>query len=681
MSEEKEDKPAAAAEQKPSSQLSPDEPQYMLNVAQGAMHGAQTGSVSGNVNVYNSPISAPADLIVRYATPQDVEDVRREFVPPGNYDDALTRLRREHVVMLRGEGTGRTFTAHRMLAHEFGITKIADMNRARTLDSVREAELEPGIGLVLDGRGSRDQPISDRDFAQCLNVVKDAQCRLVILLDHNSRTPANSWKHVVSLTPPSAVEVAQAALRRRGHADEVLLQMIKTELAPALEGAAPDKAVLAADFAVRIHSGELDVAKAVAALKEEVTEAVAHWFADKDVHTYAYSFAVAVLENQPFEHVAQRARALDEEIRKARLPEDKKLRPRCVFDLSKDRMLQEICAKTEVRDHPKHKDMFEETIRFERHDWASGVFKHMWRQYPAAQEILRDWMCDDATLDRYGEESLHAVCEVVRTVPAHEPLAIVESLGSHRRYGSRALAARAMAVLMDDALIRPIVEKTLKTWTKSGTAYQKSTVALVYSSEFGRRDLAAALEKLTAIGRSEYFAPQNAVVGGMLRMLLDKEIRGIAIETVLSWTGARYRRTGLQQITLALALWVAGIHKLRHDYFVEFGEAFPNHVKDLLKHAFADEEHGEYLLEHFGELALHARWDDAKAAELIRLTRLIAPDLSWWQRRDAVDALTFQHPTKRSEIHRIFRIARKVQKLSRRGAVPLTTSANAGSAP
>jgi hypothetical protein len=147
-----------------------------------------------------------------------------------------------------------------------------------------------------------------------------------------------------------------------------------------------------------------------------------------------------------------------------------------------------------------------------------------------------------------------------------------------------------------------------------------------------------------------------------LSMLANKKIRGIALDTVVSWTGARYRRTGLQPITLALGLWVIGFYEQSRDYFIEFAEAFPKQVRDLFKHVLADPEFGEYLLEHLGELALHARWDEDKAAELVRLTRLIAPDLAWWRRRDAVEAVTFQHPTKRSEIHRIFRIARKVQK-------------------
>jgi hypothetical protein len=654
-------KPQPAPETSP---LSPNEPAYLprSNVTSGGMNGIQANEVNGNINYYAAVTSSQADLIVRYAAPQAISEVRREFVPPGRFTEALATLVRDHVVVLCGEGTGRTFAAHRMLAHELGITKIADMNRARSLDSIRAAELEPSIGIVLDLRGSRDRPFTDRDFTQCLNVMRDAQCQLVILLDDRSQAPTSALKHAVPLTAPAAVEVAQSALRRRGHVGEALLHTIKNDLAPALEGAAPDKAVLAADLAVQIQAGAIDVATAVAALKEEVTEAVARWFEGKDVRAHAFSFAVAVLENQPFEHVMQRAWALDQNIRKARLPEDKKLRPRCVLHKPKDELLREIRAKTEVRDHPKHKDLFEETIRFERHDWANGVFKHMWRQYPAAQELLRDWMCEDATLDRFQEESVQAACEVVRTVPAHEPLAMIESLASQRQYGRRALAARAMEVLMDDDLVRPLVEKTIEKWTKYGNAYEKWTVARVYSSEFGRRDLAASLAKLTEIGKSDKYTPQNAVVFGVLSMLADEKIRGIAVDTVVSWTGARYRRTGLQPITLALGLWVIGFYESSRDYFTEFAEAFPKQVRDLLKHVLADQEFGEYLLEHLSELALHARWDEAKAAELVRLTTLIAPDLAWWRRREAVEAVTFQHPTKRSEIHRIFRIARKVQK-------------------
>ncbi|WP_112270520.1 hypothetical protein [Lentzea terrae] len=670
MSEAKEATPAQATDEKPqpsaeTSPLSPNEARYLpqkKNVTNGEMHGIQAGDVTGDINYYASVTEEKADLIVRYAAPQDIEDVRTEFVLPGGFAAAVSILRRESVVVLCGEGTGRTFTARRMLVDELKITKIADMNRSRTLGTIREPELEPDTALVLDLRGTRDRPFTDLDFTQCLRVVKDAGCRLVILLDHLFQTPDSASKHAVALTAPPAVEVALATLRRRGHVDGPVQLTIKEDLAAALEDASPDKAVRAADLAVQVHEDGLDVAEAITSLKEEVTDAVARWFEKLDVRGHAYSFAVAVLENQPVEHVWQRALALDQHIRKARLPKDGKLRPRCVLVQPSDQTLREIKAKVERRAHPKHKDLEEETIRFERHDWARGVFMHMWRQYPAAQEILRDWMCEDATFDSFQEESVKAICDVVRTVPAHEPLAIIENLASQRLYGRRALAARAMEVLMDDDVVRPLVEKTVERWTKYGNAYEKWTVARIYSSEFGRRDLAASLVKLTEIGKSDKYTPQNAVVFGVLSMLATKKIRGIALETVVSWTGARYRRTGLQPITLALGLWVIGFYEHSRDYFIEFAEAFPKQVKDLFKHVLADPEFGELLLEHLGELALHARWDAQKAAELVRLTRLIAPDLTWWRRRDAVEAVCFQHPIKRSEIQRIFRIARKVQK-------------------
>ncbi|WP_330271144.1 hypothetical protein OG205_28860 [Lentzea sp. NBC_00516] len=670
MSEDKENGSVQGADDNPrpspeTSPLSPNEARYIpekKNVTNGDMRGIQVSDITGDINYYASVASEKADLIVRYAAPQDIEDVRSEFVVPGGFAAAVSILRKESVVVLCGEGTGRTFTARRMLVDDLKITKIADMNRSRTIGSIREPELEQEAALVLDLRGTRDRPFTDLDFTQCLRVVKDAGCRLVILLDHLFQTPNSASKHAVALTAPSAVEVALATLRRRGHVDGPVQLTIKGDLAAALEGASPDKAVRAADLAVQVQEGEIEVAAAITSLKEEVTDAVARWFEDLDVRGHAYSFAVAVLENQPVEHVWQRAWALDQNIRKARLPDDGKLRPRCPLIQPSDQTLREIRATVEERAHPKHKDLKEETIRFERHDWARGVFMHMWRQYPAAQEILRDWMCEDATFDRFQAESVKAVCDVVRNVPAHEPLAVIENLASQRLYGRRALAARAMEVLMDDDIMRPLVEKTIERWTRYGNAYEKWTVARVYSSEFGRRNLTASLAKLTEIGKSEKYTPQNAVVFGVLSMLATKEIRGIALDTVVSWTGARYRRTGLQSITLALGLWVIGFYKHSQDYFVEFAEAFPKQVTDLFKHVLADPEFGELLLEHLGELAIHARWDEEKASELIRLTRLIAPDLSWWRRRDAVEAVIFQHPTKRSEIHRIFRIARKVQK-------------------
>jgi hypothetical protein len=667
VSDNEEEKPAAET-----SPLSPNEPNYLpkSNVTNGAMHGVQANDVNGNINIYAAASSEKADLIVRYAAPEDIEDVRGEFVLPGGFATAAGVLSRESVVVLCGEGTGRTFAARRMLVHDLKITKIADMNRSRSLASIREPELEPDTALVLDLRGIRDRPFTDLDFTQCLGVVKDAGCRLVILLDHLFQTPASASKHAVALAAPPAVEVALTTLRRRGHVDGPVELTIKEDLAAALEGASPDKAVRAADLAVQIHEEGLDVSEAITLLGEEVTDAVARWFEKLDVRGHTYSFAVAVLENQPVEYVWQRALALHQNIRKARLPEDGKLRPVCVLIQPEDQTLREIRAKIEVRDHPKHKGLQERTIRFERHDWARGVFMHMWRQYPAAQEILRDWMCEEATAISFQEESVKAVCDVVRNVPAHEPLAVIWNLASQRLYGRRALAARAVEVLMDDEVVRPLLDKTIERWTKYGNAYEEWTVARIYSSEFGRRDLTASLAKLTEIGKSDKYTPQNAVVFGVLSMLATKEIRGIALDTVVSWTGAKYRRTGLQAITLALGLYVIGFYKNSRDYFTEFAKVFPKQVKELFKHVLADPEFGELLLEHLGQLAVHARWDQEKAAELIRLTRLIAPDLAWWRRRGPVEAVSFQHPTKRSEIHRIFRTARKVQKKARKQAQP-----------
>jgi len=52
---------------------------------------------------------------------------------------------------------------------------------------------------------------------------------------------------------------------------------------------------------------------------------------------------------------------------------------RIVFAKSKDELLTDILAVCTVRDHPRHAGLREETIRFERQDWAVAVLRHAHR--------------------------------------------------------------------------------------------------------------------------------------------------------------------------------------------------------------------------------------------------------------------------------------------------------------
>lgn len=99
-----------------------------------------------------------------------------------------------------------------------------------------------------------------------------------------------------------------------------------------------------------------------------------------------------MLENQPYDEVVESAIALDLVLRTAEMPEDRRPRPRRLFATSKEQALEAINACVVVRDHPAHRGLREETVRFERQDWAAAVLRHVWPAYPGAQVVLRDWM-------------------------------------------------------------------------------------------------------------------------------------------------------------------------------------------------------------------------------------------------------------------------------------------------
>ncbi|MEU0880768.1 hypothetical protein ABZ345_19360 [Lentzea sp. NPDC005914] len=650
------------SEDKDAASPSPDEPIYLpTNEIRGNNHGLQTQAVNGGAHFYGTSKAEPeAELLARYASPEEIREAKDLFVAPTGFASALLALQTNKVVVLCGKNTGRTHAARRLLTCELGLKTFAYLNRARPLDRLQPDELEEGAGYLLDVSGTNDRPITDWAFTQGLHLVRQANCLLVVLLDHREQAPAAAASHAFVLEAPAPVEVAQASLRLREDVDEALLQVLKEDLAPALEGASPDKAMFAARLAVQVHEKKLDLADALTKLQEEATDAVARWFEKLDVRGHAYSFAVALLENHPYEHVLRRGWELDERIREAGLPLDRNLRPRGLLEQPKIKLLRDIAATTEIRKHPTIEGQTEETIRFDRQDWAAAVFTHVWQQYPAARDILRDWMCDD-TSEEARDAVARAIYTIVTTVPARVPLALVEHLASQRKNSRRTVAVAALVRLTENARMRGPAEQAMREWVEKKNAYRLSTVALVYATPAPHRPPHVVLKMFTEIGKSSAFTPQNAVVAGMLPLLVNPDTREMALTTAVSWAARKYSRTGLNRVALGLGLWVTGFYVQSRELSETLSTQHPQAVAALLEHVLNDDRFGPHLLRHLADLAMSATWDGKDAAELVRFALLISPRLGWWGRRGAVRRLCRQHPYMRADIRRIFRVARRVQ--------------------
>jgi hypothetical protein len=649
--------------------LSPGEPRLIpdlnrSNTTTGNQNGLQAGVVNGNVNFLNGTGSAP-DLVLRRATAAEIDDVRKQFVEPPGFRDALRLLSEHRVVVLWGRGSGRTFAARRLLI-DAGCTAVIEMNRDRALRTADVPDLKHDEGYIWDLGDSGDAPFTDWEFSDLAALVRSYCSRMVIILHRRVQLVGDAQNVAVQLTPPSAVEVALATIRRlRPEAAEPPSTLLKSEFAEELaEDDRPERAARAARLAIRVARGELDAPTALTELREDVRNAVTQWFSKQNGIEIPKALAVALLENQPFEEVMRHGRDLDQRIRTAEIPEDKKLRPRRVFATSKEALLRDILAESTIRDHPRHEGMQEETVRFERQDWAKAVFRHVWNEFPSAREVLIDWMSDPVLLGRFGDATRRTLCAIIAEVPAHDPLGIVDHLATRPVMAQRVLAARMLEHLADHHDLQHLVKQTLEEWAKRGTPYRKWTAAIAYSSPFGRRDIENALRQLTRIGRTDRSSPQNAVVAGMLAMLRDKEHRERVLNEVVLWTDGRHRRNGLHTVSLSLGMWITGIFPSNLDSH-EFAEKYPVQVRKLVKRVLHDPEFGPAALSHLAELAACARWDEESATALLHLAMLTASDLRWLPRQSTVAALVRTHPTLRSQILRIFSAARRAQRARR----------------
>lgn len=676
--------PTVAVDDEPKVPASAEDLASMPKVDQGTtnstgrdMNGVQAGSISGGVTQQNHVhYSAPPqpELFVRRATEAELDEVWNQFVQPAEYDNAREILGTHHAVVLCGAGTGRTFAGRRLLVDRHA-TAVVDLNRDRELGSIQTADLQHGEGYLWDASGSGDHPFTGREFQHAAHAMRTAGCWLVVVLDHRGQVPAEASSHSVALRAPDPVEVAVAVIHRRwpGGAEEPT-QILKSDLASGLgPGDPPHRAVRAADLAILVAKKELEPDKALTALKEDVDEALARSFEGWSTIEYSMLLAIALLEDQPYDEVAAHAVRLDEMIRKAELPEDKKLRPRQMFAKRKEKILDAVRAVPVLRDHPRHPGLKEETVRFIRQDWAPAALRHIWREYHVIHELLLDWMCAPALLSRFPTASAHALSTLIADVPAHEPLQLVDSLATKPGTAHRELAVKTLTRLADEHNLLPLVKQTLDRWV-SGSVRRQLTAALVYGSPFGQREPHTALAQLARIGRSTNEDVQTAVVRGMLGMLSRPECAEHVLRTVVLWLKepeSVVRPDGLHTVGLELAMWVVGFYPDSGPGPVDpagLSDAYPCEVGFLAGEILFDQQFGPLALSRLSRLATSALWEhltktDASTVrtKLVRIASLVAPDLRWWQRRRTVASLGTAHPAMRTEIRRIFRTARKIQ--------------------
>ncbi|MEV6604443.1 hypothetical protein [Kutzneria sp. NPDC051319] len=621
------------------------------NQASDVQNSVQASKIEGGVHLH--AVAGPVeDLVSGGPTPRELAAAGEFFVPRGGrFEEARQRLARDRVVLLGGNGNGWYIAAIHLL-RQHSRTDIKGVNPPRHLNRERARHLKAGFGYVWQVR----EPLDEFQFEAVRNAVRDAGGYLVVLVHHQDEMPDALRAELVPLVAPNSMAVAEACVRATHSMDEDKQLWVLTEtFGRSLQlGASPRKAARAAELAGRIVAGDVEAEEAVQQFDEELAGAVRRWFdTGRRLTEYVVMVAVAVLEHLTSNQVFEEAEELEQAIRVAELPEDKKPRPRRVFQFSRDELLATVGAKVERREHRLYAGLTEETVRFARKDWAPALLCHAWAQYPALQPILADWLARTS----FGK-GVTALCTVVLGVPASDPLHFVRDFAGAPRSYKRMFAAATLSQLALEHDRRELVAETLNLWIEQRSGvWRKTTAAMVYGLPYGTREPGEALKQLERLGRAESPQQQNWVVWAVRELFRRPDNQITVLQAMCRWVYVADRTEGLRTIALSVGWALAGIDPDPDFWFPPAVGRDRLTVQRLLAalfwHVLRDEVFGARALQSMLELALSAHYDPKARERLIELFDLV---LDGGSRRLAIRRLTEHHPRHRRRIRRLFRL-------------------------
>jgi hypothetical protein len=263
-------------------------------------------------------------------------------------------------------------------------------------------------------------------------------------------------------------------------------------------------------------------------------------------------------------------------------------------------------------------------------------------------------------------------------VPAHEPLGITHHLAGSRSAAKRHLAAVTLGYIAGQSGHRHLVEKQVDGWLTSHSTFRLWTAAILYGSRYGRENLTQALARLGRIARTRSLLVGHGVMVAVVQLLTHAEHRDDVLARLLSWCRTHDRTGGAENVRVvgfATALHACGLVPERDRGPLDprpLAEEYPGLVRELALLALRDREAGQLGIDWLDELRQRVEVDKLatgpkvaeQRAELVRLARLVAPDLRWWRRRKVVASLSRKHPSRRRSIRRVFRVAARAQKRS-----------------
>jgi hypothetical protein len=498
-----------------------------------------------------------------------LDELISRYVPVPGYDTLVRRLRNTGLLVLRGApGTGRTMTGLRVLAEL--ADAVARFSPEFDMRTLAEDHLEQGSGYLLElVPGAGVPPPTAVHVDRLRDRLAACECYLVVVAAHDIRY-ADAFRGYIADCPlPEPQDVfhraAADAAGRRPELEKVLMRAAEDLLFDAAQTPSEIAWTVA-----HIASGPPELLSAVELTRlqgEALTREVSGWFeplasipasseADDQVRLAAFKIALAVLNDTPFDLVAEAGEDLTWRILTARSPRRTPGRP--VFDGHRE----DYVANSRALLTPGTVKFVDASApasfaRYGDDRLPIAVLARVWGMHNVRAPLM-SWL-QGLSSDRRPFVYMRAALAIGLlsswdfSYTFHElidPWARSSGEESRRRW--------VAAVALDEASrnddVQPVVREILEGWCRKGNFEQRWTGATALGYDLGLSDPAKALKELRKLGCWDDGALAQVASWAVARIFALGAVTPV-IDVLTTWL--RDDRLAVRELALLVILRIA----------------------------------------------------------------------------------------------------------------------------
>lgn len=482
--------------------------------------------------------------------PEVITELINRYAPVAGYETLVKRLRSSRLLVLRGApGTGRTTTGLRLLAKLAG--NVARFSPDTDLCKLKADDLEPSSGYLLElNFGSGPRPPTPAQADALCGYLTERECYLVLVAPYDIRYRDGFEGCIADCPLPDPRTVFDQAIEykiRRRPDQEQALRQIAAQAQP--NGSAGPQtpsevlwliAHLMATPAATYAPADLDLlngrlaARYVAAWFEPLAGLPVTAEGDEAIRLAVFRIALAVLNESPFDLVAEAAEDLTERVLIARSTRRTPGRP--VFAHYRE----DYVANSRASVVPGSVKFINATapaslVAYDDDRLPLAVLNHAWAVHNLRAPLM-SWL-ESLSSDRRPLVYMRAALAIGLLTSWDFSYAFherIEPWARSKKARRRWIAAVALDEASRNDQVRPVVREMLEAWCEKGTFAQRWTGAVALGYDLGLRDPAKALEELRKLGCWEDGQLAQTASWAVARIFVLGGIKPV-IETLGHW--------------------------------------------------------------------------------------------------------------------------------------------------